>query len=455
VATIEEKSGSSKTKPLDFDEIEKNNSNNKTNLIYDKEFHEPLSRKVGLMNPFHFSRVVLNEDVNEGTHTAYDSITRAINLHISKTRKEIEDYKIKKEDIFNPKVSPLFRSFVGSAANPNAPQGPIAEVTAPTPASGSKTCPIVTRNTYSRQDIVDDVIQGSSVDCYLMAALYSIAWKYYSTFPPNLKPDANGNYTIQFYSYQLPPVGTSILVKPTMPLNATPVMIFAQETPDNFELWVALYEKAYAIWTLAPATDLTVPGASTNPPPRDPNVGLLPQGDPLCAMTNITKLLFTFNSTNNTAKHPSAFNTATLSTPGTWGTTSYDILNNINNTGTGATLYATVAWTYDSPPAAYPEYYGNAVLAASHAYSVLGIITINSINYIILRNPWGNVISLTDPSVTPLIGSLAQGTWNPDTSGLTIQLGNSPYGIFGLEKTAFDQCFAGFGWVQFTSLTGL
>jgi hypothetical protein len=342
--------------------------------------------------------------------------------------------------------------------------GPVNKVGIPPPADGSAgPCPFCVKPLGTRKDILNDVIQGSSLDCFVMAALYSVAWRYYPNFPANLHTDANGNYTIPIYSIQPPPKKSSqnnILVRPTMPMNSSSVMIFAQQTPDNCELWPALYEKAYAIWALDPSTDLgqppnTVPGANPvfNTPPRDPDVGQLTQGDPLTALTAFTPYLYTFRSDNNNKNRPSAFNTNKFPVKvlGANYATSYDILNAFDIANT-ATMNPTVAWTYGSEPAGYPGYYGNTALIANHAYSILGTVTIKNNYYIILRNPFGAKIDpINDTGLAQVKASLAAGSWSPDGGTTQITLGD--YGIFGFEKTAFDTCFAGFGWTEFTTLT--
>lgn len=349
---------------------------------------------------------------------------------------------------------------VGAAgmANPNIKKLPVERVGDPIPTCGTGTCPVIARQYTDRRDLVGDVVQGISVDCYFLAALYSVAWKYYQGFPSIPYDSVKKYYTITFYTY--PDLkATPIPVLPTMPLAAGSVMVFAQESPE-YELWSAMYEKAYAVFakTTIPnnsIADLTVSGANASPPCRDVDTGTLPTGDPLTALTNITKLFYTFLSTNNNMNRPSAFLTETVRTgKNIWGKNSAAILKSWNNTGTGATNFATVAWTPDTAPANYGKYYDNIILALSHAYSVLGVTTINSVDYVILRNPWGIAIDINTVT-SPLKDALGQNPWKPDTSALTIQLGTSPYSIFALKTDIFDQVFQGFGWAQYSKLTSI
>jgi hypothetical protein len=140
------------------------------------------------------------------------------------------------------------------------------------------------------------------------------------------------------------------------------------------------------------------------------------------------------------------------------GTSSFNVLTNYNITTyivgsitNGVTNNPTVAWTYDpgSLPANGSQYYGNPAIVASHAYSIIGTYAniATGMNYIVLRNPWGNQINPDDPSLGALQASLAQGTWTPMANAPNVNFGNQADGIFALESSVFDLVFAGFGWV--------
>lgn len=158
---------------------------------------------------------------------------------------------------------------------------------------------------------------------------------------------------------------------------------------------------------------------------------------------------------NNTIAQPSAFLTSNLS----GFASSYAALNKDLSavvSGSRKTLYPTVAWTYDTKPSCSSVLfgsnnpYGNDLIVPSHSYSILGSVTINAKNYIVLRNPWGaNYVG--DPSGS-IIPYLATGQFT--ASGISFDLGRKPNGtttdgIFALRSDAFDCLFQGFGWVQF------
>jgi hypothetical protein len=224
---------------------------------------------------------------------------------------------------------------------------------------------------------------------------------------------------------------------------------------SDWELWSTLYEKAYSMFLNRPASSL--PGATGTVSDPDMTTNF-PSGDPLLSLFHITKMKWDFTS-NNTIGQPSAFLTANF--PQFGFTTSYQALNkdltgNIGNSR--KTIYPTVAWTYTSRPAcsdtvfgAGKNPYGNDLIVARHSYSILGSLTVNAKDYIVLRNPWGpNYIG--DPAGI-ITGYLATGSFTP-AAGISLDLGRKPNGvtgdgIFALETKAFDCCFRGFGWVQF------
>jgi hypothetical protein len=320
---------------------------------------------------------------------------------------------------------------------------------------------IVQCGARARDQYVNDVIQGASLDCYFMAALYSVIMTYYWAHPVSLSADINGYYTIPFYTYPGNRAKVSKKVKPRFPLTAAPAqqIVYAQLTPDHSETWVALYEKAYAKF-LGYDND-TLPGFNKLPgyvSGDDPDIGLLPQNYAMDPLTQLTKLLPSENpvpQTGGILLPPTIYNPTNL---GGWQgqnyASSYQVLNK-QNFENGLTHYATVAWTYADAtqivPPGVPALYDTDVLVPSHAYSLLGLYSNANKDYIVLRNPWGNMINPANLTAGLLKDSLASGTWSP-TGSPQVTFGNAADGIFGLEKGIFDTCFEGFGWVQFTAV---
>lgn len=318
------------------------------------------------------------------------------------------------------------------------------------------------RLTNDRRDFIGDVQQGASLDCWFMAALFSWAW--WKKVPP--KPTAtNGVYTIPFHEYiNSAWKTTNVAVKPTLPLNGSLQLVFAQKTPQ-LEIWPALYEKAYSEfkqlkYLTSAKNAVSGPSSPYNPSvPYDPDTGTFDPGDPLIALTNISRLLGTEKS-NNTSTFPSIYYTEKL-TNNPSGTTAYAVLekcNYLSSLTPWLTAWPTVAWTFASGMGYFPSsgWPMNSVLAPSHSYSVLGryLDATTQKKYIILRNPWGlSIDRATSPAVFK--ANMATGFWQPDntfTPLTQINLANNDYGIFGLDNDAFNKYFKGFGWVRFSTV---
>jgi hypothetical protein len=299
---------------------------------------------------------------------------------------------------------------------------------------------VIRCGTKTRTAYKNDVKQGACLDCYFMAALYSVVMTYYWAHPVNLILDDQGEYTVPFYDYPGDRARKLIKVKPTFPLSTINEFIYAQMTPDN-ELWVALYEKAYAKYR--GYADDTLPGFHHLPgydSGKDPDIGLLPAYYAMIPLTNLTKLV---GSEVAVGAIPPTIYTAAVP-PG--GKSNYQILTE-QNSSAGLTMFATVAWTHAEPPAGYEAYFTTEVIVPCHAYSLIGFYYDGTDNYIVLRNPWANKIDPNNNDFNLL--DLASGTWSPQNSP-AITFGAASDGIFGVKPALFDQLFEGYGWVRFT-----
>jgi len=440
--------------------------------------------KIGVANPYLLAPLLLNRKINWSPGNAKKFLMDAF------ATTGLTEFA----DIFNPEISVIFPQIrmnriqissmlsdsggtihgagtkepvPGSACcygpiEPKRDYPPPALPTPSDPPGGESALPFKKIKENNIKDVIDDVIQGICPDCYFIAALYSRAWCNYPAFPPTPPTCANGN-NITFYNAS----GTAVTKCATrrFPLDTVKQPACAQMTTD-WELWSALYEKAYAMHLDRPPSNLEgANGTATDPdltnnnnlPEVDPRKHW-PQGDPLLSLFHITKMKWDFTS-SNTIGQPSAFLTTQLAP----FNSSYAALNrNLSATigNSRKTIYPTVAWTYTSRPAcsdgvfgAGKNPYGNDLIVPSHSYSVLGSFSINAKDYIVLRNPWGpNYIG--DPSGI-ITGYLASGpfTFTP-APGISFDFGRKPNGIttdgvFALETKAFDCCFRGFGWVQF------
>lgn len=292
---------------------------------------------------------------------------------------------------------------------------------------------------------LNDIVQGACVDCYFIASLYSAVWTNYGSIPIKLTPDANGVYSV---SFPLSPTPTQ--VKSTYPVDENGNLVYAQVTPHN-ELWVALYEKAYAKYLkenniVTSINWSTLPGAVNL---WDPDISSFPSYYPMTTLADIT------GHTNSVNFNPLNLPTNPNDPTGNPYSSSFDVLTQnimIFNATNGRATSAAVAWTVDagSLPAGYEKCFQNFAIVPNHTYSIIGtyVNTATNTNYIVLRNPWGNKIVPKDPSFASL--NLASGTWkpSPNTSAYAnVMFGNQSDGIFALESSLFDHLFGGFGWV--------
>jgi len=305
----------------------------------------------------------------------------------------------------------------------------------------------------------DDPVQGALSDCFFIAALSSIAsasttrtrfFQDMTTFPVN----------ISFYDgfvvtngVSIPTTKTTISVNNShLPLGQNGNLVFGRSNTPS-ENWIALYEKAYAMWKC---------GITSDNPPAEPDYSKMCFGNPITALANITNLKYSNDST---------FSTASL--------TADDIFTKIANVAcdSGSKLlpndrkakYPAVAFTYDSADPGY----SNPAIVRNHSYSILGVCgndksELTKDHYIVLRNPWGQVppSCLVDPNILnsqrcildaagkPII---CYGDPNPDSSLGSETMANKSWfglnladpsdGIFGLRVESFKKYFQGFGWV--------
>jgi hypothetical protein len=302
-------------------------------------------------------------------------------------------------------------------------------------------------------EVICDPIQGNVSDCFFLAALGSCAWNTTSLAPTiPIKP---GNFAA---SFDIPFWFNGALQKTTVSnklfLGANGMPVYAQPTLQN-EIWVAIYEKAFAKFKGCPLD-----------PEGNPDISQLPWGSGLDALVNLTNKKYSF-----TAPLPqTAF--ATINAPpspfnGQTCQDYYDIIKtvctpNAASPSSGKTNKPMVAWTYDSEPLEwknkgflyrYPTTNLDRMLAAKHTYSILGYYTSGGNKYIVLRDPlgkWGTKSPQEDPVIKSYLPP-APSNWDPVQDHQKFpnrDISPCLYGLFGLRVDAFKGCFSGFGWVQ-------
>lgn len=183
-----------------------------------------------------------------------------------------------------------------------------------------------------------DPIQGAVGDCYLIAALSSVAWSLPFTIGDRTRATGMDNesfvHQIGFHGskgLELVEVTDRVLVAGSNPQFA--------RSKEAGETWPALYEKAFAKWRLDEPTDY-------------PAIPTIAGGDPSEACAQLTGLAAYRNWHDN-------YSTA-------------QILQLVKSHSVdGRTTTPMVAWTFDTGTG-HDVDYADADVVANHAYSVLG-----------------------------------------------------------------------------------
>jgi hypothetical protein len=303
-----------------------------------------------------------------------------------------------------------------------------------------------------------DPVQGNLGDCWLIAAMSSVAWAMPYTFAQRSRATGAANDRFTFLLEFVDPANGNKLkfeaTDETLVWSGTPSPMYGHSSEAG-ESWPAIVEKAYAMWRANTTHD-------------HPNLTVLNGGDPVHASAALT------------GRKPNY--------TGTSGTSATDLLNLVKaNCVNYRTVNPMTAWTYgsgdDSPDKVV---YADATIVANHAYSVLGWargsklaghIDLNRYrmasrsgpapavgaalmgttmassrraidmdvmlplrmtqDYIVLRNPWGN----TEATIAEMSGVIPLrdvSFWR------SIDL-DVIDGVFAIEPATFKSYFAGVG----------
>lgn len=254
-----------------------------------------------------------------------------------------------------------------------------------------------------------DPIQGAVANCYLIAAMASVAW----ARPYNIMHQTRATGTnqqqftnkIRFYHHQTH-ASTDIEVTDNILLRISNNQPMYARSSEAGETWPAIYEKAFAKWETGTNSD-------------QPDITATAWGSPSRAVSELTGLThFSHKSTDHTAKEL------------------WDIVR--ANSLSHRTFNPMVASTYSSGDATPDKVvYSDANLVASHAYSILGWDYRDNKRYIILRNPWGST-EATAGTTTGTVYMYDISWWRPITLA-------DPDGVFALRDTVFKQYFYSLG----------
>lgn len=308
-----------------------------------------------------------------------------------------------------------------------------------------------------------DPVQGAVGDCYVIAAMSSVAWSMPYTIADRSRATSTDN---QRFVHRIGFTGGAGLEQvevsdQVLVYSGTSSAPYAR-SKESGEIWPAVYEKAYAKWRLGEPTDF-------------PAIPSIAGGDPSIACRALTGL-------NDYRQWHSSF-------------TATQVLNTIKaHSVDGRTTTPMVAWTHGTEPT--PGAYSDATIVANHAYSILGwmrrippfllrdvvlrerhdlddlvgvraaeagpgsglvlggtpragtavasalwpdlvALPLRSATYVVLRNPWGSTPG-TGPSTASGDHRARDVDW-----WRSIPLGAD--GVFALEINAYHRLFAGTG----------
>jgi hypothetical protein len=275
-----------------------------------------------------------------------------------------------------------------------------------------------------------DPVQGALGDCWLIAALSSVAWsRPYAIIQKNRTTGPNQDQFVDKIEIGNSGAIKSYEVSERIPVSDPGGFPIYGRSSESGEIWPGLFEKAFAKLRTGNLTD-------------KPDFRALNGGDPVDASARLVPGL--------TAKYT-----------GTGGTSADDLwklllANSIANPSapstidflrgrSGRTVNPMTAWTYAQAADAPDDiaYDNETRIVGCHAYSVLGWMTSTrrilsklSDRYIILRNPWATYEGLVD---------VATGSWDAfDRSWMRSTPLNSG-GVFAMKIESFKKYFAGIG----------
>lgn len=388
--------------------------------------------RIGARNPANYADVLVNElPLSVGVRNPFVYAEHKLNKKIKWHEMKLDQKKRTLEQVFQMHYDQLFDPTKGS---------PLFVKTGDT--RSCTTYPVDKWKSPEGSFYTDtlgysDPVQGDLPDCYFIAALSSVAISRPALLPKQLA--APYNYT--FYKPPtldggVPTPDSSVKSMPnTLPLDVNGNYHYSKSFTFG-EIWVAMYEKGYACWANK-VTDM-------------PDYSKICTGDPVNALLNLTGLKYSTYKpgTDVSTSTATRYSTKDFGTDATTATTKiFDKIKNIACKKLPKVQYPMVAYTYnpliETPPAGIT--YTDATIVANHAYSVLGVYSVAPNNYIVMRNPWGQMgvgPGSGDPSSSGFpSGALASGTW----SGVNLAI--STDAIFALRADVFRDYFKGFGWV--------
>jgi hypothetical protein len=254
-----------------------------------------------------------------------------------------------------------------------------------------------------------DPVQGAVGDCYLIAALASVAWSRPYVILHAVRQTGPGQQEfVDRIQYTFDGAVTTYEVTEKIPVRDTDSAFIYARSSEAGEVWPCIYEKAYAKHRS---------GNTTDAPPYDPMTG----GDMVLASSEVL----------GGGSAPTYKSTASSSADDLWQFVRQNSLSY-------RTVSPMTAWTYakgeDSPDKI--KYDNASGIVGWHAYSVFGWAYDQGTKYIVLRNPWGQHEGKID---------VKTGNWSARDVSFWRNVPLNTGGVFAMKAETFKKYYAGIG----------
>ena len=213
---------------------------------------------IGAANPYVLAEVKLGRKVNwQRTPRAHEILEQALGM--------------KYEDLFDPrKPSPIF---AGKAVKKNG-----ETVRSEPPIDVGSVVWADPGEFFDEAAEFFDPVQGAVGDCYLIAALASIAWARPYLVAQRTRATGSGQQAfVDMIEIHDGATTKQVEVTEKLPLNAPGNTYIYCRSSETGEIWPAVYEKAYAKWRTKVTTDT-------------PDISAIAGGDPVAALVQLSGL---------------------------------------------------------------------------------------------------------------------------------------------------------------------
>lgn len=263
-----------------------------------------------------------------------------------------------------------------------------------------------------------DPVQGNVNDCYLISAMIALAWSRPAEWTQRVRSTVVGTGASTVYRYEFfggpEALEPAFVVAPWLPTDVHHRLAYARST-DGSEAWAPMFEKAFVMRECGRLTK--------DPEPSD----------------------YQYISDHRLKPHTACRALA----GGASRSIGSEILGGNAPSATvrqrcdarRVTTEPTMAWTWEDVQLMRGLGWKSTGLAHNHAYAVLGLMSWQGVDHVVLRNPLG-----ASPHCP---GGHASGKWRPGPgpSGVP-EVELAECGVFALRADWFDTCFAAVGWVE-------